>query len=187
MSLAFFLSGKVIDDKNMKNETNSRNERKILKEKALSLPENAKLLLYEILRGQNIVPKTEVIKNIVSVLIDCGLVEIKNVDYKEIYKAYTAKDIRSMCVKEQPKKTLSKALLIDFFRENYPVEDKKIINDFNESYYFISWPTVFETSRVAIQRAISPYKEINNEHAVSIEIDIKKIGTDEAVKINRLL
>ena len=178
----FQLQGTIADAK--KSETDIRTERKRLKEKALALPDDARLFLYDITRAACKVQRTQDIDDIIKLLLSQELIAIRQPTEKELYAKCTVARMRK-AAPDAPK-SLKKNELIAYLRDHVPEFEKELIDDFNNNFYMVDWPDQYKKSRVAVQRAITPYKGLNDEHIVTISIDLTKAGTSKAVEIKRI-
>lgn len=178
----FPLQGTIADAK--KSETDIRAERKRLKEKALALPDDARLFLYDITRAACKVQRTQEIDGIVKLLLAQELITIRQPTEKELYAKCTVARMRK-AAPDAPK-SLKKNELIAYLRDHVPEFEKELIDDFNNNFYMVDWPDKYKESRVAVQRAITPNKGQYDTHVVTISVDITKIGTPDLVKIERI-
>lgn len=153
------LPGKVANDKTVKNFKEEREEKKQIYQKALDLPEDARLLLYEISRGECKLQPCEEVKQILDLLVGAGFVELRQPTEKELYSSVTIKDL-SAVIPDMPKG--KKADLIAYLREKAPEFEQGLLKNFNEKCIIAHWSSAYEVHRVGIQRKITPYKGTDN-------------------------
>lgn len=180
----FPLSGKV---ENVKcgNVVQQRMERKVLKEKACAVPEAARLLLYDIIRDIKQIPRTTENEKNIGLLLAAELVVVKQPAEADISKKCTIKAMREFA--PDAPKGLNKSNLMEYMRVNHKEFMDKIYDDFNANYIIAEWPEQYNESRIAVQRAITPYKGDNEWHETVVSIDLSKLGTKEGVvKIERI-
>jgi hypothetical protein len=155
------LGGKVENCKDMKNNKEERAERQAVYDKAFSLSENARLLLYQITRAECFVDRSKEIDALVSELLASGLIELRQPTEKELYSKITLKNLRAVVPGVPAGK---KAEIISFLRVKCPEYEKSLINEFNEKCYILNLAANIEKYRIGLQRNITPYKGVEHSY-----------------------
>lgn len=167
----FTLVGKVVDDKTVKNFKEARAAKKEFYESLLQLPEQAQILLYEIVSYQNErkLKLDDNIKEQLNILLNAGIVELIEPTEAQYYYGITIKDLRAIAP-EAPKG--KKAELIEYLRINKPEVEQEIKHNYNSKFAIVSLAPQYEEYRVGIQRKITPYKGMSdNDYNFYIEVE----------------
>ena len=177
----FELKGNVKNDKNAKSDAALRAERALLKEKAQALPPDAQYVLWQLTSGKMLLEKTPENEKIIDLLMQGAFVDFREpsqgafVDFREpstdeIYKDCKMKQMREYAP-DAPKFRKYDDLAA-WLRENRPEFEENLKAEFNKKYYILKWPEKYKESRIAVQRAITPYKGLNAMHCTTISIDL---------------
>ena len=175
----FELKGTVKNDKNAKSDVQIRTERALIKEKALALPPAAQNLLWQLTSGELCLERTPENENIINLLMQGGFIDFRQPTTDEIYS-----DCRMKTMKEYAPAAPKFRKYVDlqkWLRENRPEFEESLRAEFNKKYYLVKWAENYKDARVAVQRAITPYKGLNAMHRTEISFDLS--GN---VEINRI-
>lgn len=152
----FELKGKAVNDSAVQSDAEIKMLRKTLKEKAFALPETARKLLYDITRHEWTLARTPEIDEIIKLLLQNKLIVLRQPTEKELYSKQTLQKLRDVC--PSAPKSLKKSDLIQYIREKQPEFEKGLLKNFNDNFFIADWPEEYEKARIAVQRAITPYK-----------------------------
>lgn len=166
----FELKGNVKNDKNAKSDAALRAERALLKEKAQALPPDAQYVLWQLTSGKMLLEKTPENEKIIDLLMQGAFVDFREPSTDEIYKDCKMKQMREYAP-DAPKFRKYDDLAA-WLRENHPEFEENLKAEFNKKYYILKWPEKYKEFRIAVQRAITPYKGLNAMHCTTISIDL---------------